>query len=132
MKNFVKENWFKISALVIFLVLGYSLFVFIENEKLSSNRKDCRNIAEEYRKNEIKEFPNLSFFAPEYTYSRDLDICIYSGGFLDMSILNNNSTRYIKNLNTNEEIISSSYVDGNLEFGVNNFEFAREKEKLFK
>ncbi len=25
-----------------------------------------------------------------------------------------------------------NYVDGNLKFGVNNFEFAREKEKLFK
>lgn len=127
----LKENWFKFFITITVFTLGVYFLVTIKNQQIRVNIDNCRKIAEEYRKNEIRESPNLSFFAPKYTYNRDLDTCIYSGGFMDPIIKDVNVTKYIKNLNTNKEIIGSTYIGKEKMFGVHNSEFNQKELELF-
>lgn len=132
MKNWLKENWFKFLIIITMFISGnYYFIAVIKNQQIRVNIDNCRKIGEEYKKNEIKENPKLSFFAPKYTFNRDLDACIYSGGFMDISFKENNVTRYIKNLNTNEEIVGSTYIGKEKMFGAYNSEFFEKDRELF-
>lgn len=131
--KWLKENWFKISVLIILLIFGsYYFLVVVEGQKANARKEGCRRIAEEYRQNEISENPALSFFVPKYIYNKTLDTCLYSGGYLDPSIKKANVTKYIKDLNTNEELVGSTYIGVEKYYGVDNAEFAKQEEMLFK
>src|SRR3989344_8471655 len=120
----LRQNWFKVAILGLILVFSsYYFFVMIPNERIQAKTENCRKIGEEYRKNEIKEGLGLSFYVPKYAYSRVLDTCIYSGGFIGLTNDEHNVTRYIKDLNTNEEIVSSTYIGSEKLFGVDTSEF---------
>lgn len=109
----------------------YYFIVVVKNKQINVSINNCRETGEEYRKTEIEENQKLSFFAPKYTYNKKLSACIYSGGFMDAGISENNITKYIKNLNTNEEIIGSSYIGNQKMFGVSNLEFNEKERELF-
>ena len=44
MKNWLKENWFKVSLLVILIVFGY-FFAYSEQIKPANAREDCSKTA---------------------------------------------------------------------------------------
>lgn len=117
--------------ITVFIFGTYYFLVVVKNQQIRVSIDNCRKIGEEYRKNEIKENQKLSFFAPKYTYNRNLDTCIYSGGFFEPNIKEVNITKYIKNLNTNEEIVGSTYIENQKMFGVNNSEFFEKESELF-
>ena len=133
MKNWLKENWFKISILAtVFIFETYYLLVVTRNQQIRVAVDSCRKIGEEYGKNEIEENPKLSFFTSMYAYNKKLDACIYSGSFMNTTIIGkHNITKYIKNLNTNKEIVGSSYIENQKMFGVHRLEFDEKESELF-
>ena len=132
MKEFIKENWFKLSILVVLVVMGFCLLSNIFYKQNQSNTENCRKIGEEYRKAEINDNPSLSFFSPKYSYNQKLNTCIYSGGYLDSKTKILITTKYIKDLNTNEEIAFSDYIGGEKGFGIDRADFDSKEKELFK
>ena len=127
--TFLKQNWFRIIIVVIALILGLFYFVVvIPSRELDTNIARCRNLGEDYRKNEIKDNQSITFFVPKYTFSVNLDTCIYSGGFIDGKSLN----KYIIDLNTNMAIENSYYFDNKPFNGLTTEEFDKKEKELFK
>ena len=128
--TFLKQNWFKVIILIIISIFGLYYFTkIVPARELDNKIVYCRNLGEEYRKNETREAPNISFLVPNYTYNKDLRTCIYSGGFIDGKLLN----KYIIDLNTNTTIVDSYYQDTKFVGGLSTEEFnAKEKTLLNK
>ena len=131
--TWLKQNLLVVVSIVVVVAVAYYLLAFLPQRELTAKVDNCRRIGEEYRKNEIKENPSLSFLTPRYAYSKKLDTCIYSGGF---SNYNNaqyrNITKYVMDLNTNQEIVSTTYSNNERLDGVYMSEFTLKEMDLFK
>ncbi len=91
----------------------------------------CRKIGEDYRKNEILENPTISFIIPQYGYNKELNTCLYRGGFFRDFV----DERYIIDLNTNTTIATSTYflIEGEIShtYGLTRKEFEKRESELF-
>lgn len=130
-KDLITKNWSKILTLLLILIVLSYIYINLKEKEAERKISECRIIAEEYRTNEIKENPTINFFEPRYKYNKDLETCIYKGGFFSPTITEVNSDWYIKDLNTNETIIESVYVGTNNMFGVTRAEFNKKEKELF-
>lgn len=115
MKNFLKENWFKILISLMILFIGGSVFYYhifylpkINKQKILEQKiADCQQLGfklYEADSKKDKELERFSFADPEFKYNDSLNKCFYKGGH------QNNDTIYvfIKDVYTNEVV--ASYV----------------------
>ena len=116
------------------------MVVIIPNQNLYRKSENCRKIAEEYRESEIIENPDLNFYEPIYKYNEELDTCLYSGGVFNDTQTKMYRDRYIKNLYTNQEIVTAVYyigIDDNFQTkednisGITEEEFNQKEKELF-
>lgn len=132
----LKVNWFKLAVLIMVSAFGsYYLFIILPAQEQSNKISDCRELGNSYRKSEIADNKNISFFVPKYTYNKKLDTCIYSGGFID-SVESEGVTqrfvdKYIIDINTNTTLYSSTKLDGELVAGIDGDEFSEKEKGLF-
>jgi len=140
MKEFIKENWFRLGILTIVSVFGfYYFFIIIPKEEQREGLKDlelkkniCRELGEEYRKKETEESPNYVFMNYEYIYNKELKTCLYKSGFMSCSPAPCSYSNYVIDLNTNKDVINSYYYDRELIYGLTNEEFEKKAKELFE
>jgi hypothetical protein len=115
--NWIKENWFKLSILLI-LLLGLSIFYkfteqkkqtppiklpSIETEKKISpvQMEKCNELGIQLHEEDKKTYP-FGAFEPKYKYSVTKETCLYSGGgFLTPT----SWERFVKDSFTNDKLI---------------------------
>lgn len=135
MKNFLKENWFKVGILIAVLIMtfgiSYYFMVSLPNkndaETLTNLQLKCQELGEKMYQVEKQDNPDTLVIPPEYKFNKDLNTCIYSGGVIGISSIIN---KYIIDLYTNQEIISYAYDSGGTLYG-NSDSWAEEYQKLF-
>lgn len=133
MENFIKENWFKLSIVIIIIISIFQYFNLAIKKQDTQNILNCKKTAEEYT--EKLALKKLNYLEPKYIYNKEMNACVYmsheifhgfGGGY----------TETITNLDTNDQIISSSYTGyetGKLELfmGVTKEEFDLKEKELF-
>src|SRR5215813_9433448 len=110
-------------VIIFFLGLGIGLYldhrysVFGSENKIqsadSNNQGDftlkmkCRDLAEQYRKeNEVSGGDTL-YFNPTYGFNKNLNTCVYISGFISGKV----KDQYIIDLTTNKEIFDATTFD---------------------
>jgi len=105
MKNFLKENWFKVSMIIAVIILSFVLYKGMitdkedkaklalkesntaENLKLSmqcrtDGEKKFQEDKDEATRDRFKpENVDCYYFDPSYVFNNNLNTCLYSGGY---------------------------------------------------
>ena len=116
---FLKENWFKLSTLILLLICAVLFFLYQtkqqnieQQEQINSQDSLCQKLASQ-KKDEIrKDDPDLYINTYEYKYNLLHKSCIltytglYSGTSLWADLLGHNLFE-VDNLSTGESIMSS-------------------------
>lgn len=126
--NSIKMKLVLVIVIIITVSFGlYSAFATIRNRNLEDKVSHCRKLGEEYGKNERAESPEISYFIPIYAYNKQLNTCLYRGGYIDSGFVDS----YIVDMNTNIKIVKSLRMGNKLITGVTQEEFENQENKLF-
>jgi len=142
MNKFIKENWFKISVLVVILIAIILLFFYglkqqeIEKQKQLGNlNATCQKLAFQ-KKDEInKDDSELYIGTYEYKYNLTHQACIlaYTGSYFGDSLgaIFGHNLFQIENLSTGESIMNIQVDPGDL-YRKTNEEFEGLKNEYLK
>lgn len=105
-----------IIAFLIILLGVFGFWVLVQNNNQDSPqlslKKECREAGENIYQQEVaNQSPTQTYFEPEYTYNKDLDTCLYAGGFVSVAGENTYLDRWVKDSLTNEEIVGYRAID---------------------
>ena len=143
-KNFLKNNWFKMGILIVFLLVAFSLLYYfaifipqkekvkteqLTQEKYLEQQEKCREAGVKAYKEDSLRYGANNMVEPKYVYNKNLNLCLYSGGYSQENLSSGQCgdiikhscdsywERWVKNSFTNESIISVvNYTDKNGEY----------------
>ncbi len=131
--NWLKNNWFKLGILVVFLIFVFSLFYYfvvfipqkekvkteqLTQEKYLEQQEKCREAGIKAYKEDALRYGANNMLEPKYVYNKNLNLCLYSGGYINEDLSSGQCgdiikhscksywERWVKNSFTNESIIS--------------------------
>lgn len=137
--KFLKENWFKVSILILILLCIVLIFLYevkqqnIEKQNQISNFNTvCQKLATQKKEEINKNDPDLYIGTYEYKYSPIYQSCIvaYTGSYFGNSLsgfLGHNLFK-VDNLSTGESIMSAQVNPGDI-YKKTNEDFNKMKEK---
>ena len=138
-KNWLKENWFKVGLLLLVIVFGIFYFYSDHSAKFNYLKEKCRVSGEKYD----KEFMLQTFsegenpVIAEYTYSTKLGTCVFSAGWFNA---NTGTYHFVRDLNTNRTLaeyrnsFSRGYIPSHEEVVqdlTNNIQYMKAKKEIF-
>lgn len=128
MKDFIKENWFKLSFAVAVILIGtsvaYYFFIYLpkkdldkvneNNEKLFLvNQEKCQEDGMKLYNSDVREGEGITFGIPEFKFSNELNTCLYKSMYVGGRYV----SQFIKDVYTNKELASwDSIMDENSKF----------------
>ena len=134
MKQFIKENWFKLivasAILIIAIAIGYYFIIYLPKEKVIkeelANQIKCQQDGMELYKSQVKEAgQNISFGNPEFRFSKKLKTCLYKNMYIAVSSV----SYFITDVYTNKDIINWFQVKGD---GIGEWNDLEGSEKNWK
>lgn len=104
--------------------------LIINQQRLFSELKaKCTTLGQsKYLVEKKGESSDEHFLLPKYSYNKSLDSCLYRGIYIS----NNFRSKYIINLDTNDTIVTSDYVNDELFYGLTDEEFSVKEGELFR
>jgi len=114
-----KNNIIITTLLVVLAFLVYSNYQKTDSDYLKSEKRsnltferkmECQTAGEKIYQKHITDGSELRYFNPQYKYSKNLDTCLYYGGYFGDS--EGNIQKWVIDSLTNEELISYMQVDG--------------------
>jgi hypothetical protein len=133
MNEFMRQNWFKIiiavDVFIIALSIGYYFIFFVpQNEKIKEKQQaqekyleqqeKCKEAGLKAYKEDTLLYGVNNMIEPSYAYNKNLNVCLYSGGYNDYNLSSGQCgdtfkhycdafwERWVKNSFTNEKIIA--------------------------
>ena len=133
MKQFLKDNWFKIviasAILIVAISIGYYFVFFVSSnqkikteqqaqEKYLEQQEKCKEAGLKAYKEDSLIYGANNMIEPSYTYNKNLNLCLYSGGYNDYNVNSGMCgdtiqhycdsfwERWVKNSFTNEKLIA--------------------------
>lgn len=107
----------RITAIIIIIILlGAAMFVYQgarENEFITK-KQECEELgADLFGADSKNRAAGADMFTPQYTYNREMDACLYYGGFASAEVF----SEWVKNSYTRQVIISYTTIDGDVVAG---------------
>ncbi len=114
MKKIILTTSLSVAILLIGISFSYYYFFFLPGRKIEqeeaerkefllSMKQECNRVGKELYEQDKEEW-DKSLFDPEYAYNKDLETCLYSGGWIDVIDGKACWRRWIKDSYTNETI----------------------------
>ena len=111
MKNFIKQNWFKVGLLAVAIIVVFFYLLLWQpaqkrKEALANNIK-CRQEGSELVERAKKELrKNQIYYTPQFRFNDELNTCLYSGSRIGADNSGSLLTSFIKDVYTNQDLAS--------------------------
>jgi hypothetical protein len=115
-----------VGTLISALSIAYYLIIFlpqkenvrVEQQWIEKAEKEARELelktakcftdAKRFHEDYIKTIGNYQYFEPKFGYNKKIDKCLYSGGYKNGSMWDRDWRREVKDIYTNETLLTAS------------------------